>query len=498
MLPGWSKATRSPQNITEDGMSFRVNTNIAAMNALRNVGASNMEFSKSITRLSTGLRINSAADDPAGLIISESFRAQIAGIDQAVRNSQDAVNYAKTAEGALDEVNRLLSDARALAVGAGNAATLTDEQNQANQSQLNSIVASITRISGNTTFGTKHLLDGSAGVYAAVTSGANVAAMNFSGVFSGSAVTTNSVITLTMTTAAQQGTLTGTQTFTNATDTVNAGSFTINGTTFTTGATDTIADVVARINNASDTTGVSASWASGAGVVLTTKAYGSKQSVNLSDGNAILLSAAGTTVDAGVDAVASVSIDSNGSTAGGVVTVTFDKGSGLVLRDSDGNSISLTENGNLLGAATAVGQLTGGSSQFQIGGNANQTAALSLGNFAATELGAGVVSGKNMSNLDMTTASGATDALKVIDKAIAQVSSSRGSIGNFQRNVLDSNIRSLGVAKENLAATESSIRDTDVAAEMTTFTKLQILQQAGLSVLAQANAAPQSVLSLLR
>src|SRR4026208_1015299 len=111
-------------------MSFRVNTNVNAMNALRNVGQTGMGLSASINKLSTGLRINSAADDPAGLIISENFRTQIAGIDQAMRNSQDAVNYAKTAEGALDEVSRLLRDARALAVAAGNSATLTDEQNQ--------------------------------------------------------------------------------------------------------------------------------------------------------------------------------------------------------------------------------------------------------------------------------------------------------------------------------------------------------------------------------
>src|SRR5688572_32799228 len=129
-------------------MSFRVNTNVSAMNALRNVAQTGAAFSKSMTRLSTGLRINGASDDPAGLIISENFRAQIAGIDQAVRNSQDAINYAKTAEGALDEVNRLLRDARALAVAAGNSATLSDEQNQANQRQMSSIVASISRISG--------------------------------------------------------------------------------------------------------------------------------------------------------------------------------------------------------------------------------------------------------------------------------------------------------------------------------------------------------------
>ena len=103
-----------------------------------------------------------------------------------------------------------------------------------------------------------------------------------------------------------------------------------------------------------------------------------------------------------------------------------------------------------------------------------------------------------MSNLDLTSASGATNALKVIDKAIDDVSKGRGNIGNFQRNILESNIRNLGVAKENLQASESSIRDTDIAAEMTMYTKYQILSQAGLSVLGQANSGPQSVLSLIR
>src|SRR5688572_6189899 len=145
-------------------MSFRVNTNVNAMNALRNVGMTGMGLSSSINKLSTGLRINSAADDPAGLIISENFRAQISGIDQAIRNNQDAVNYARPAEGALDEVNRLLRDARTLAVAAGNTGTLSAAQIQANQSQLNSIITSITRISQQAQFGTKKLLDGSAGV----------------------------------------------------------------------------------------------------------------------------------------------------------------------------------------------------------------------------------------------------------------------------------------------------------------------------------------------
>lgn len=482
-------------------MSFRVNTNIAAMNALRNVTGTGNEFGKSITRLSTGLRINSAADDPAGIIISENFRAQIGGIEQAIRNNQDAVNYAKTAEGALDEVNRLLRDARSLAVAAGNTGTLSAAQVQANQNQLNSIVSSISRISSQTQFGTKKLLDGSAGINAANLSAANVNSLYFGGSFNGAALTTNSLVTVSVGTAATRASVTGSVSFAAATTTVNAGSFSINGTTFTTSANNTVLDVVNMINTASSSTGVSADFTAGAGITLRATQYGAVGNFTLSDANGVI-NAAGTTQATGTDAVASVSIDTNGSTAGGLATVTFTGGrsgaSGLVLTDSAGNYITLTETGNASASAFAAGNLNVGSAQFQIGANAGQTINLSLGNFAASELGKGVVSGLNLSNLDVTTSSGATNALSVIDAAITEVTRSRGEIGSFQRNALESNIRSLGIARENLAATESAIRDTDIANEMTNFTKLQILQQSGMSVLAQANSAPQSVLALLR
>jgi flagellin len=482
-------------------MSFRVNTNVMAMNALRNLTMTNVEFGKSVSRLSTGLRINSAADDPAGLIASETFRAQIGGLDQAIRNSQDAMNYAKTAEGALDEVNRLLRDARTLAVASANSGALTESQRQANQSQLQSIASSIDRIASNTAFGTKKLLNGSAGVNASVTLGTNFSAISFSGTFAGQAIVTNSGITVEVTTLAERAGITGSQTFTNATDLVGAGSFTINGKTFTTTATTTVNDVVALINDSAAQTGVTATYAAGQGVRLNSVGYGSNARIDLTDSSAILQSSAGSVTDTGQDAVATVSIDINGSDAGGVTTATFTGGrygnDGLTLTDSFGNRIRLTEAGNVTGANLA-GQLTVGTAQFQLGANAGETANLSLGNFAATELGDGVVSGLNLSNLDLSTASGATDALRVIDAAIEEVSRSRGEIGSFVRNNLESNVRSIGIARENLAATDSTIRDIDVASEMTNFTKLQIIQQSGISVLAQANSAPQAVLNLLR
>lgn len=476
-------------------MSFRINNNISAMTALRNVGNTNIEAQRSITRLSTGLRINSGADDPAGLIISETFRAQIGGLEQAIRNNQDAINFGKTAEGALAEISKLLKDARALAVTGANSATLSEAQVQANQQQLNSIAESITRISEQTQFGSKKLLDGSAGVVASSISATNINYVSFTGTFNGQAITADSAVTMNVTTDAERATLTGTRTFALATTTMAAaGSFSINGRTFSVTTADTITDVVGRINQASEVTGVTAAWTAGGGVVLTTKEYGSAAEVNLNDASGVLLSAAGATSDAGVNAVADVSVTVNGSAA----TVTFNQGSGLNLKDQYGNTITLTENGNLTSGALTVAQLNVGRTQFQIGANAGQTAGLNIANFAASELGKGVVSGLTLANLDITGGTSATQAMQVIDKAIEEVSAARGNIGNFIRNTLESQVRNLGVAKENLTASESAVRDADIADEMTNFTKLQILQQSGMAMLAQANSAPNAVLSLLR
>ncbi len=476
-------------------LSFRINNNISAMGALRNLNSTQEAFSTSVQRLSTGLRINNAADDPAGLIASEKFRSQIGGLDQAIKNSQDGINFSKTAEGALGEMNKLLNDARTLAVASANSATLSSAQVAANQQQLTSIATSLTRISTNTAFGSKKLLDGSAGTTSAVTNSSTVASLSIGGTFNGATLSSNSTVTLATVTAGTQATTSATATFTALTSTVaNAGSFTLNGVSFSATTSTTAQDIINNVNAASSQTGVTAAF-TGSGISFSSTSYGSAAKLNLTDANGVVLSSAGSASTAGTNASATVTV--------GGTTVNFTGGQngndGLTLSDADGNNLKLTVNGNVTSAtAAAVGQVVAGSSTFQIGGNAGQTASLSLGNFGASNLGTGAVSGLSMANLDLTSASGATSALSVIDKAIDDVSKARGDIGNFQRNVLESNVRSLGVSKENLTATESSIRDTDVAAEMTNYTKLQILQQAGLSVLGQANSGPQSVLSLLR
>lgn len=481
-------------------MGMRINTNTQALNALRSLGMTEMDMSTSIARLSSGLRINTAADDPAGLIISEGMRAQLKGLDQAVKNSQDAVNMVKTAEGALDEVQRLLRDIRGLAVHSANSAVVDTPTMQANQMQIRSTLQSIDRIAAQTQFGNKKLLDGSSGTYATSISPANIAGMYFSGSFNNNSITTDSTVTITLTQAATRGTVAGTRTFATTASLVPAGQFTINGRTFTTKNTDNLQTVLDMINAASGLTGVMASYSAGGAVTLTSTQYGSDHSVNLTDSNGVLLSAAGAPAPGvGTDAVADVTIDSNGTAAGGLVTVSFASGSGLQLRDNNGNLINLTPGNTLaLNTATTIGNLTSGTAQFQIGAYDNQAVTYAMPVVFSTSLGIGAIPGLTLADVDVTTQSGAQQAIRLIDDAITQLSQLRGQLGSFQKNFLESTVRSLNIATENLAASESQIRDADMATEMTTYTRLQVLQQSGMAMLAQANQAPQNILQLLK
>jgi flagellin len=469
-------------------MSFRVNTNVTAMGAYRNLRGTTEEVARSITRLSTGLRINTGADDPAGLIATENFKRQISSMDMAMRNNQDAMNFAKSADGALDEVSRLLRDARALAVGNGNS-TVDANQRQANQTQLMNILSSIDRIARTTTFGQKKLLDGSSGTYATINNTTNYSRAFVSGTFGNVSMNANGRLDITALTSAERAQIVGTQTFAGTTSTVTAGTFTVNGYQFTVSAGMTVQNVLSMINEASATTGVTADLGTTGAFILTTSQWGSAATVNLTSAAGILLTASGSTSDAGVDAAATVNYVYSEGTATASASASFASGQGLTLRDTSGNAITLTATGNAAGTATNVATVTAGQSQFLIGANGDQSAYLNLTNFSSSALGLGTI--------DITGAD-VSSAVAAIDDAIRQVSSSRGNIGSFIRNTIESNVRSLGVSKENLSASLSSIADVDVAEEMTNFTKLQILQQSGLSVLAQANQAPQAVLSLLR
>lgn len=475
------------------------------MGALRQLGITEAETARTITRLGTGLRINTASDDPAGLIVSEGLRAQLKGIEQAIRNSQDAISMSKTAEAALDEVQRLLRNIRGLAVQSANSAVVDSPQLEANQAQIRATLQSIERIATQTQWGTKRLLDGTAGVISSVLDTANIQTIFIGSSFNGRSVGAGP-ITIDRTQSATRETIALDVTFTNpGVNTPGPGNFVINGYTFSAdGVSETVNDLIAKINAQSQNTGVVASL-TGSGpftVSLQSTEYGADFDVTFVDPNNLLSTTdqpAPTT--AGQDAVALISVtDSEGT----VQTATFTGGqgartSGLRLSDNEGNVITLTPDGNVAGGLTnptLVGVTTVGSMRFQIGAYANQNVSFSLPSIMPDQLGD--FSGENLTDIDVTASGGGERAIQIIDSAITQLSQLRGNVGSFQANFLESTVRSLGVAQENVSASESQIRDVDMAQALSEYVRLQVLQQSGLSVLAQANQRPQSVLQLLQ
>ena len=485
-------------------MGLQINTNVTALNALRNLTAVNSAVSASTERLSSGLRINRASDDPAGLIISESLRSQIDGLNQAISNSQDASNVIKTADGGLSQVNSLLRNIRQLAVHAANTGVNDNIAVQADQAQITSAVASIDRIATQTQFGTKHLLDGSSGTSATVVA-TTLASGLYLGTSFGGGTTVSGSVTVSAVTAATRATNTGATTYAgglSASITV-ASTIVLNGQTINATTSDTVQTLINKFNNLTATTGVTASLNAANHIALTTQDYGANAQLNVSESAATGGFAAASTAGTNASASVSAQVLTNGVTS--TQTVTFTGGvaahdSGLHLTDTSGNSLDLTELGNVNGApATQIGIVSSSAVQFQIGANAGQTVQVSLGNIRTSNLGTTAVGGGlNLSNLDVTTAAGANNALLITDQAITQVSQLRASLGAFQNNTLNSTISFLGVGSENLSASESQIRDTNVASEVVNLTKNQIIQSAATSVLAQANSQPNQILKLLQ
>ncbi|MCE5199446.1 MAG: flagellin [Armatimonadota bacterium] len=482
-------------------MSLRINLNTAALTAHRLLSGSDSNLSKSIERLSSGYKINSAADDPAGLVISEKLRAQVSGLEKAISNAGDAVNMVKTAEGALVEVQRLVRSMRDLAVHAANSGANDDAAVKADQAQITNAIQSINKIADETQFGNKKLLDGSAGIKVTVT-GSGVTGANLNNTTS---LLANDDISISMTQLAQQATL-STKAF-GATDAATIGgavgnkTFQLsgNGKTVDISYTDTmtVTQLKDAINAKSTETGIVASTNNTGVIVLKSQEYGSNQSISITGGTEVTSTGDASVADIGVDAHAAVT--HNVGTAN-VSDADWVSGNGTVLEDSLGNKIYLTT----AAASTALGSIgtqfdtTKGSLVFQVGAYAGQTREINIQSCYASGLGQGAVTGLDLSNIDVTSPQGAQDAIRVLDQAITDISNLRANLGATQTNVLESSVNSLTIAKENISASESTIRDTDMAAEVVNMTKAQILQQAGVSMLAQANQTPQTLLKLLQ
>ena len=517
-------------------MSLRINHNIAAVNGHRNMVKNDAMVSKSLERLSSGLRINRAADDAAGLIISEQMRAQLTGLNQAIANSEQAVTLVQTAEGALDETNSLLNKARSLALHAANEGLNDQSQVVADQGELDNIIDSVSRISATTQFGTKKLLDGSLGSASSNLSG--LTSVKLGGDYA-SKITAGTVVkgfhTLVVTTEATQASIDitmagagdiwsgGSLTAATGADLVNkAFTISINGAQIAVASGTTKNQFLQQINALGDKAGFTAfatgaATASGLGnVSLKMSAYGSFNTFDVQFvSGATGASTVGTANSvAGVNMAATLYLYSGNNGVGGTATT----GSTQTLTlTASGNGLRLvTGAGSTLTFDAPLGINTGGTGTsgfyygavdgtkggavFQIGANVNQTATVALGSSSAVDIGAGA-SGTyaNLSQLKGSSliSGNATEALKVIDKAIDDVTTARGSLGAFQANTLETSLNSLRVTSENLTAAESTIRDVDFAEESSKFTKNNILVQASTAMLAQANQLPQNVLKLL-
>lgn len=475
----------------------RINTNVPSLTAQRSLQKSQGDLSDTLQRLSTGLRINRGADDPAGLIASEGLRSEITGINQGIDNSTRASNVIATTEGSLSEVASLLLNIKSMVVEAANTGALSREEIEANQLQVDSAIESITRISNTTTFAGLRLLDGSLDY---VTSGVQNNAVKALSIQQANFGTADHIsVDVNVVTSARPAELVFRAATISASVTLEVnGNEGVDTLTFTSGTT--AANIMTAVNGLSDTTGVKAELVNSAdptsGIVFRSSDYGSRSFVSVTaqgGGSFATTDGAGNPRQrtVGRDAVATV----NGS-----LTV----GDGLDIKlNTQGLDFDLTLNENF-GAGATHFDVTGGGSLFQLGPKvaSNQQVNIGIQSVAASKLGDAAVGFLNQVSTGGDSAlvsnGGPAKASKIIEQAIKQVAVLRGRLGAFERNTLDTNASSLNVALENVTASESKIRDADFAEETSKLTRNQILTQAGTSVLATANSTPQQVLSLLR
>ncbi|WP_380176332.1 flagellin [Kineococcus sp. DHX-1] len=408
-------------------MGLRINSNIAALSSYNNLNKTDKAVSGSLEKLSSGFRINKAADDAAGLVVSEGLKSQIGGLTVAVRNAQDGVNVAQTADGALGTVTDILQRMRDLAVQASNSGSQDTTAQAAANSEFSQLSKELDRISATTSFGNQSLLSGSYNgqfqIGAFNTANDRVAVDLTANVF-GTAVPAASATALKSTGSVVANTRLDYTAGGGGTGTPGAAtSFTVSvdgGAATTVNLTGVYADANAKltaINTALSSAGVTASYDASGHLAFTTTATGT--------GHSITIGGTGATAEFGT-----------ATTSGG--------------------------------AAATYGTATG---------------------FTAAGLGLGSTS--------VATTAGAQTAIADVDNALKNVSAARATVGAIQ-NRFEKTIDNLNTAIQNITASNSAIRDTDMAAEMTKFTKNQVLAQAGTSMLAQANSSTQNILTLLR
>ena len=485
---------------------MRINHNIQALNAYRNLYSNQAATSKNLERLSSGLRINRAADDAAGLAISEKMRSQIRGLKQAERNSMDGISLMQTAEGAMTEVHSMLQRMRELAVQAANDTNTTSDRASI-QKEIDQLLLEIDSIAGKTEFNTRKLLDGSSAVdtqYYPNSAGNNVNLKDVPTVTDPSMATGKYGVKV-----SGAGSM---PTFEKTLNQPGAGVSTAN-VIASSGANLTGAGAIGRNLQLGEYTIVVSKYEDGSSSAtfevfdpdgfsigsLAEKigASGSVQTVGTTDGKQLKIdfseiTGAGT-AKVQLEAKVTVSVEKYAVTASGSVSttgtpITFSKELTTVNGKIQHGGLELTFGTNIAYGTTKF-DLTNKALVFQIGANTNQNVNIDVPQLSTVKLG--------IDKISVLSHEDANQAMFKLDQAINQISATRSKLGATQ-NRLEHTINNLQVTHENLTSAESRVRDADMALEMTEFTKNNILNQSAQAMLAQANQLPQGVLQLLQ
>jgi flagellin len=504
-------------------MAQTINTNIASLNSQRNLNSSQAALGTSLQRLSSGLRINSAKDDAAGLAISERFTSQVRGNNQAARNANDGISLAQTAEGGLSTAGDLLQRIRELAVQSANGSNSASDRKSI-QNEVSSLSKELDRVATSTQFNGQNVLDGS------LTStqfqvGANSNQTISVGVQSAKASDIGNNVIRPVDTATSQSQATATANNLVAAAevlTISSGS----GTTTTVNAAigDSAKVVADKVNALSSTSGVTAQAKTTATIKnIGTDATGVAAADGSNDGSLQfdLTSANGKTVTisssvkGGDLSALAQAINAQTGTTNVTASIKVDQATGakeLQLDNNAGDDIKIQPAGTSTGFTNAKirgADLPAGpgadvdmtSADITVGGRVefSSDSGFSIASTGTAITGASDVGSEldSVSDLDVSTVDGSNKALLTIDAALNSINSNRAALGAIQ-NRFASTISNLQTTTENLSASRSRIQDTDFAAETASLTRGQILQQAGTAILAQANSLPNGVLSLLR
>jgi len=506
-------------------MAASINTNVASLTAQRNLGVSQGSLNTSIQRLSSGLRINSAKDDAAGMAISERFTSQIRGMNQAVRNANDGISLAQTAEGAMKAAGDMLQRVRELAVQSANASNSASDR-QALQQEVNQLVAELDRVAQTTEFNGAKLLNGSFGTQQfQVGANANqtivAATANLrTGVYGNNQVSGTGAAgvspTATLATSSAYGS-----------NGVGSGAITINGAlgsaAVNVAANENASKTAESINLQTKYTGVTATARTEVELKFAaTGAYSiTLESENKADPKTISFSVDGTGTTGSEALSKAVQAINEQSSKTGVVASLNKDATGIVLSNNTGNTIAVGKtaaaNAGDITVTKQVGKgdgsvTTAGTSQALAAASAAAGAAIAVAGYitldsdksfsvvsTSTVLASATLNSdlKKVADLDITDFSKASHSLKTVDSALQYIAGERAKLGALQSR-FETSIAALQVTSENMSASRGRILDADFAAETANLSRTQILQQAGTAMVAQANQLPQGVLALLR